>query len=664
MSGSIGSQYGLIRRATIIRYNNDGTVQIRIDESGGQQPLQEYRVPMPLAWAGPNGEFIGGFPTQGSSVIVKQSQGGQWFIESYIPSRNSFSNSEIMQVIKPGRAVMQVKDGSRIFLEPKIGIQAGNAEQFLHINPKQEIISHNFSMEMAFTEASRSIDGIIKRDLKENSNRGVVGSTLTSHAFDQSLYPIAMDPTGAASVSSMGEAIRNPALVESRKTYYEFADSFDVGTDEEEAARVNDPRTIPNKLNNGKKESRADLLSLGLDFPNHLIEVVYGTVVDSFGNVLDLNRNPLPIGKVDEISLRKNPKKSEAYSKIRQQYRKSIAFHWELNARKDTSGEFGAPEAVPEPDDVSNYARNRSRAFVDMDKEGVFKINIPASSETGNIPLLTRYESYSTLISKQDSSVSPNDLVRNKDNQDIYLDSFAGKASVKLTGSDSDLDGFETPMDRVTNKPMKLGTAFHDITKVCGNFLPGAPKMILYEDNPLLALTPYDKIVESSLTVSGEKANAGGRSGLFSTDGMLSINLGANTSDRQSLWFDCAGGIVSMLGRDKRGISYAAHLDGDMIIQLGGPGIGNAFDSRFADQNDGARIGALDIRIINGDRPTVHFRLDKQGIRMATEGVLELVGQQGVVISTNGQCSINAERLAFFANTGLVRQVERNGIPV
>ena len=326
MLPSMGSKFGNARRATILKYNNDGTVLIGLDEVGLQQTPTEFKVPLPLAWAGPNGEFIGGYPTKGSAVTVKQSQGGQWFIDSYIPSRGVFTEQNLMNVLRPGRAVIQVKNGNRLFVDPKIGTQIGNNDQYAHIDPQGEIFSHNFSADMSFTASTRSINGIIKRDIKENINRGVIGSSLFSHIYDESLISVSMDPSTATAIKTVGEAVRNPPLVEYRELHYEFADSFDVHSDIEESIKITDPLSV-NKLDNGRKDSRTDTLSLSLQFPNHLIETIKGTVVD-------INRNILPIGRTDQLSLKKNANKTEAYARIRAQARKSIAYHFEIITRK------------------------------------------------------------------------------------------------------------------------------------------------------------------------------------------------------------------------------------------------------------------------------------------------------------------------------------------
>ena len=58
-----------LRRGTIRFYNGDGTVRVAVDERRlGEQKL-EYNVDIPLAWAGPKGELMGGFPTAGAPVV-------------------------------------------------------------------------------------------------------------------------------------------------------------------------------------------------------------------------------------------------------------------------------------------------------------------------------------------------------------------------------------------------------------------------------------------------------------------------------------------------------------------------------------------------------------------------------------------------------------------
>ncbi len=666
MEHRLGSAPGLFRRATVIKYNEDGTVLVALDEAGLHQPPQRFTVPLPLAWAGQEGEFIGGYPRSQSSVLISQGQGGQWFIVSYLPARDVFDKANIsldnttMSALKPGRALMQVKNGNCVMVDPDSGIHLGDENKYIQANPNRNILSHNFNTFLEFTDSHRIISGAIKRDLVENNNRNILGSTLDSQSYEASLFTIGLDPSTSTTPISLGGNVKNPALAEVRELVYEFPERFLVGTDEDELLRYENPSssTQPKKGKPrvNRREMRSDAINLGLEHPNHLMESVKGTLVDTFGNILDINRNPLPIGKIDILSLRKNPDKADAYKRIRASLRKSVVYHWEINARKGESD--NEIEAPPDVADVSDYARNRSRAFVDIDKEGQFKINIPASSESGNVPLLTRYENYSVLAANKDSSISPNSFIRSSTNQEIFLESF-GKSSVGLSGSDTNLDGYEAPLDRITEKPIKYGTAYHDITKTCNEFLKSSAilnsgnKLINFDkNNPLnTSITQYEKIVSDNIIVTGPEANAGGRSGLLNLDGFLSINIGANTVDRQSLHFDYAGSVIGNIGRDKRGISYASSMDGDCILQIGGPGIGNSFDSRFATENDAYRNGTLDIRVWLNNQLMI-FRMGPEGISIISPGRITMTCQQDMIFRSNTKIGFEAEQIVMHSETG------------
>ena len=661
VSPRLGTQTGLFRLATIRKYNDDGTVLISLNEGGLSEVRQDIIVPIPMAWSGQEGEFLGGFPRLGSTVIVSQGQGGQWFVVSYAPSDRVFGNNTSltlssindnrMAALRPGRILAQVKDGSRIFLDPEIGIQVGKENNFLHANANLNILSHNFNAEMSFTETARSINNVVKRDLFENANRNILGSTLDSQLYERSLFTIGLDPSALTSPTTVGPNVRNPSLVENREVVYEFAHSFGFTTDEDENTRYGDPKAGQPKLKVSRREMRSDALSLSLEAPNHLIETIKGTAVDIFGNIVDINRNPIPLGKIDALSLRKNPDKQEAFTKMREQMRKSIAYHFEINARKP----------VPDPeDDDSNYLRHKSRFSLDIDKEGQFKLNIPSSSNVGNIPLLTRTENYSVLLSKDDNTINPNSFIRNTENKDIYLQSFAGKANVKLSSSEATLDGYEAPIDLKTDEPIKFGTAFHDVTKTCSEFqeiagyIQAGVKLVNFDSSNRLNSTdvwkPLEKVVSDTVVVSGADANGGGRSGMITLDGMVIFNVGANTIDRQSIWFDYAGSVIGNVGRDKRGISYAATLDGDLFLQVGGTGIGNEFDSRFANENDALRTGTVDIRVfVNGQ--LMILRMGPEGFSIISPGTITFSAQQSIILRSNSDIKFEAENIVMYAET-------------
>lgn len=649
MTVRTGSQTGVDRRATILKYAN-GIVSVRIDEIGIAQDKLELQVPIPASWINRFGEIFAKYPSVGDSVLIRQIQGGAWIISSYYPSDSSFSgtlfSSDMMDDFKPGRILAQVKNKIKLYLDPQIGIKIGDSSHSVHIDPLNKIYSNNLPSNYLFSNASRQIDGVVKRDLADNSNRALVDSTLESHQYDKSLISIGLDPTAKVSLSTSGLQTRNPSFVESRKVIYEFANDFGFETDEKEFEKYSSKKN--SYLNDNKFEMRPNVFGLNLEYPNHLIEEIKGTGIDSFGNILDINRSVLPIGKMDNLSLSQSTDKGKTFLAIREEERKSLAYHFEINSRKTKNPDISLK---------NDYQRDNSRTFFDIDKEGTFKINIAASSEVGNVHLLTRYTNYSNLLSKENSDIDPKSFVRSESGQDIFLSSFSTPGGIKLSGEKS-LDGYQSPIDRFTEKPIQLNTAYHDITKTCNEFLETAnwikAGMKLVDFHPTNRLNtvvkPIKQIVSPEIKVNGENANAGGRSGMINLDGFIALNIGANTIDRQSLWFDCAGGIVSNVGRDRNGISYAGNYDGDVLIQVGGNGIDSSLDSRFENESATYRNGTIEIRLIANGQLYI-FRMASEGISLVSPGRIDIVANQGISLKTNGVLALDAEEIMCFPSS-------------
>lgn len=633
---NIGPVAGLVREGTVRRYNaQKGTITVALNLAKSESlPNTEFEVPLPASWAGSDGsEFSGGCPVIGSTIWIGMAPGGRWAPLSYVPATGVFgavSNT----TLKPGRWVTQVKNNIRIIADPKIGIQAGDPESYIHLDPAKSILSYDFDQTLSFTEASRQIVGTVKRDVISNSNRNITGSALTSHIYDESLREVGLDPH-----TKTGTAFnRNPSFTESREIIYEFANSFGFTNDEQELAIYDGEQQSALSDNFNRRDSRADTLSLSLISPNQLMETIRGTVVDIYGNLLDINRAILPSGSTNELSFRSTESnKSDVFIGLREQNRKTIAYHFELNARKS--------EAIPDVNDRTDYARNRSRFFIDIDKEGQVKINVPASSETGNIPLLTRYENYSTIYAKE-KDTNPNEFIRNVDGQDIFLEEF-GVGAIDLTGSNDTLEGFAAPVDNNTREPIKLGTAYHNIKDTIKLHQRATPVNAFYPQSRLNNIAPVTEVVSSSITVNGIDANAGGRSLTANFDGQISLSVGANTVDRQSLWLDTAGGLVFNIGRDRFNRSLAGSFDGDVLLQIGGATIDN--DSRFSEGN-AVRNGALDIRVVANGQMVV-LRMDASGIVVESPGRLDFVAEQDIRFkSKRGDVYIDGESIYLYAN--------------
>lgn len=624
----IGSVIGLNCLGTIKKYDpRTGKVHVVISlaKSDSLTPV-EYEMPIPASWMGPNGEFSGGFPQIGASVWCALSQGRQWSVVSYSTSDNIFGNKNttgsislqqnVMSALRPGRWLTQVSNNIRLIVDPKIGIQAGDPNDYIQLDPIKEIYSNTFGEQLSFSESHRKIIGIAKRDLSSDSTRGITGSALTSHIYDDSLRTIGLDPKTTANSSF----VRNPPFNENREVIYEFSNSFGFTDDKTEISLYDNLNKLPALTSYfNRRDSRADTLSLSLVAPNQLMESTKGTVIDSFGNLLDINRSILPSGIVQSLSFRSSDQnKSDTFTALREQSRKTIAYHFELNARKSV---LPSDTSITDPTD---YARDRSRLSIDVDKEGQFKINIPASSEVGNISLLTRYENYSTLqAAVSNGDINPNQLQRNVDNQDIFHEGF-GVGAISLSVGPNAIQGFGAPVDRIKNEIIKLGTAYHDLQDTLQLHNRVNP-IFWYKDsifNNKTSIPLVGNIVSPTVITSGDGANAGGRSGTVSLDGHVSLSIGANTVDRQSMWLDTAGGNVITMGRDLQNRSLMCKLDGDMLVQIGGSTVSN--DSRFANQDNTNSNGVLDVRVVKEGTMTI-FRIDQNGVQVTTQGAMDFV---------------------------------------
>jgi len=645
---------GLLKRATIVNYlPSRGIIQVKLATGQqalkGQNPLVPIDVPAPHGLFYNNGLFIGTLPDIGTPIVIGQGSGGQYHFVSFLAE-----NITKVPSLKSGELLIRSNDNTYVTLNRSNDIYIGSDVNSVHINTQSNLITTSFKNENHFTQASRKIEGVVKRDVLRNTKYDQ-NNKLESDDYDSKFKIIGMDPTSNANTFLTGP-YKNPPLVESRELIYEFQLDSEVDNDLKESLRYGSGKQpsviyiLPNR-----RKSRADLLSLSLVAPNYLIETVKGTVVDIFGNILDLNRYPLPIG-TDQATINKDSTadKTEAFLLIKELERKSLAYHFEINARKDLNGQ-PATDIINSTED---YARARSRFFLDIDKEGQFKLNVPASSEKGNIPLLTRYENYSTF--GEEDGGNPNKLIFQGagNNFDIYQDSFASpiltpgdggffpspdKGSISLKTTDG-ADG--APQDRITGNHIKHGMVYHDVLQTC--FTHQNDQFISYPTSGYISSTVTDipvltDVVSDTIIITGDDAKAGGRSGSLNFDGSLEFNIGANTIDRQSVWCSTAGGLVYNIGRDINGRSVMAATGGDFYLQVGGFGISG--DSRFEEgglspQDNSIKGAVLDLRILGNGGYCHMIRIDDNGITLMTpgnmaihaKGALELTSDQSIRI--------------------------------
>ena len=640
-------QIGLVKTATIVAVNSaKNTMEVSVDSFAAGGSSSNITVAIPQPFVNSKGIYAASLPSPGSTIIVAQGLGGQYYCIGYYS--RTFNNSKI-----DDESFSIGSDDNTSFKVKKNSITLGENKKNITIqtSPSNSFYNSYFDSIYEFSEGTRSITGTVKRDLKQNPNIPDNLKLQTSN-YNDYLKPIGFDNSLAPN-KFKNTTSKNPAFMESRYLITEFPENSNVLDDLTESNNYS-VESISNKnyKSSNRRLNKTDVLGLSLTHPNYLIESIQGTVVDIFGNVLDLNRYPLPIGqgkftiKSEEDS--KTDSKKDKYINLRALHRRGLAYHFEINARKDfvVDGEL----KIPDINSNYDYSRSRSRFFMDVDKEGQFKINVPASSESGNIPLLTRYENFSYLSADDDNN--PNKFITREDNLDIIHDSFTAdsydifkdeKNRIKGGIDIEYIDNKTNIVDRITSNVIKHGTTFHDITSTLYSFKKNDfldyqyfPDNII-DSSKLIYTTDF---VSKKITVG---KNAGGRSGQMNFDGSLEFNIGANTIDRQSIWLDTAGGIVANIGRDKNMNSAVVSLDGDLLVQIGGYGLTS--DGRFKELNNTFRGGALDIRVLtSGLRETV-IRIDDQGVTVMTPGSTKVYSAGDMQIQCDATLSVNAEEM-------------------
>jgi hypothetical protein len=669
---------GMIRDGSIVGYNaSTNTLQVQLTETPSFKPA----LPVPVVGYFPlldsNGLFIGSLPAKNTPVTVAQGTGGQYHIVNY-----KTQNVDLIPDLKLGELLLHTTDTSRIKMDMDSNIKIGSDVNNIHVFPgsqdfpQSNYVTINMENENHFTQGFRSVAGIVKRDINPKPQAASFSgrTKLDDDNYDSVLIPIGLDPRTTANNTPIGPT-KNPAFVEHRELVYEFQYKSRIDDDASEANKYLTTSqgskifTTPNR-----RMSRADTMSLSLVAPNYLMESIKGTVVDIFGNILDINRLPLPVGLTADNTLRTtgtvattDAKKS--FMNIKALERKSVAFHFEINARKDPKPTNQGTKLTIN-DDNYNAKIQRSRFSFDVDKEGQFKLNVPASSEAGNVPLLVRAENYSTFGTTDGGN--PNQLwfapSGQPISQDIFVDSFAApqldpsSAEYNSTfafkhGSIQLIDGSDNhdagPPDRISQfvensvYNIRHGTAYHDILRTC-SLHQDTDSIQRYQlgtvEDPIDTsyIEKLEDLVSTKIKVSGQGANAGGRSGSINLDGSLEMNIGANTIDRQSFWLDTAGGVVANIGRDRNNRSAMVNFDGDVYIQVGGFGIA-ASDERFKNK-DGAWISTLDLRVFAGGFAHM-FRVDPFGVTVLTPQSINLYAAQGINMKSDGPIYIDSDML-------------------
>lgn len=614
---------------------------------------QTFRAPIPHPYAGRGGGvFVGVEPD--TLVLVAAGPMEKWYIAATIPDHNFFfdlggagdirfdesSYPELaageIQVKGNKGQIVELSDNGNIVLDASLGTKSADIE----LSRDTSTLYNRSPQSYQFSEFGRAVEGVIKRDINPEETGDITNTVnfLDSESYERLLSEIGRHPRqevhNRTTKLMQKQVVRNPALVEKRSILYEYADSFNVMDFESEVAAAdavekNESSEIARlqRSLSDRQNRRTDVLNLNLNNFNHLIEKVEGTVVDIYGNILDINRNIINIPDAQELSADGN-----ATNKLREIYdhhRRSIKLHYEINSRKPISS------SEPLDSDLNKQnAASFSRWSVDVDGEGLTKINIPKSSETGNIPILSRY------FTSRDSEDLNNGAFKDSDRRDVRIKPF-GPRGISIDNSDYRPVGIDS--DQIAT-----GTAWHDMTQVATGITGESP-------------------ISTSLNnkIGGTDNNAGGRSLNMNLDGSWELSIGADDADKKSMLLDTKGGIVAHIGSDNNARSVTASMDGEMLIEIGGTPISDFEGPGFP------QSGRLVIHVNSSFGPPQKIIIDDRGMTVDIQGGMYFKSTQDMTFEAGGKMLLQATDLGFYGAGdinerkvgGVERKVLHTGIP-
>ncbi len=615
------------RKAVIETVNGDGTYDIYYADDNSNNPIK-----------GVSASNVGSF---GSGVFTRYHHGAQvWVGQSYYyqPLIVGFADmpGSIEQAqgaleaddidapsVEPGEVILQAKSGAHIDLRNDGNIKISNLKNDgIFLSDAHRALIVNSQQHYVLSESGYTVEGRVRR-FHPGYTPGkdpVFVDLLSDPEADAFAIEIARDPSQKSlpmnRARGTANVLRNPAFAEKREMILEFADSFFVRDAQAETDLAAEfpkniqemDRSIAKRRGYGTNEqnfdnlrhaSRTNLLKLD---SNVIIERVQGTLVDIFGNVLDINYNKINLPKITQ-------KGKDAIEESHLLLSRSVAYHFQVNSRSV----------------LTDDATGSSKFTLDIDKQGQFKLNVPRTASSGTVPTISSFVSGSA-----------------------NLNSRIDVSNVQLSQSQ-----IPTPTGG------SAGTAFHDMTltadrlirytlqtinpiKVHNNTLGIQEKgdtpniEVLFNSSTKTSVIPqYTTTVSvknGAPAISDEvtAAHAGGRSGLMNFEGSLEVSIGKDEIDEKSLMLDTAGSLVAWFGMDRHGRSAVVNADGAVLFNIGDYATDNNGNNKF-------HQGTLAIRVNLADdqNPNIgELQAGKLASNKTTSDHIIYVGPQGIVISS------------------------------
>lgn len=601
-------------------------------------------LPQPAA-LNSSGMFIS--PTVGTTVVVGFGYNEAPFIVATLPrsafaadltsSSNTtdfFSGDTAYPNLRPGEIALQGKRGSQLYFDERGNIDLTYGNSCFRFS-SEDTVSSKTKNEYISTQAHRSVNGIICRDLRKTVRQiEEVFDKLFDPSYDRFLSDIGKNPELSVATITSGtgstEIIRNPSLVESRELVYEFARDDQVGSFKQEGDKLSRAAQLDLDQSNRRDLVRADILSLNATVPNNLVESVKGTLVDRYGNILDLNRNIINFTEID---------KKGGLQRLEQEdtlLRRSVKYHFEINSRKPPTKEIRYDVLDTREFDGVEIPNGHihSRWQVDVDSEGLTKINIPASSDTGNIPLLTRYVNTAMKEERNDWSFRDENAV---DVLHLAWGELSEDGGIQIESPGYVPQNVAAKGQPGAGKEIKYRTAWHDLPSTAadlfGNILGGQP------DPGGTAAT-----IKTLCNDPAGFPNAGGRSIHANLDGNLELNLGRASADGKSFVLDTSGGLIHRIGKDFNQNSLITQLDGHVKVQVGGDTI----------EADGAVTNPSVKFFVDSSSGFHQIEVNENGIFIKSAAGKNLVIESGnnLVLKAAGEALFHGEIISLYGSAG------------
>jgi hypothetical protein len=233
-----------------------------------------------------------------------------------------------------------------------------------------------------------------------------------------------------------------------------------------------------------------------------------------------------------------------------------------------------------------------------------------------------------------------------------------------------DDDSGKISIQKIMNKNIESGTAFHDITQTSWNLIRNninkkASDIVFEGANSNI---PGFRAISKEINVlvqnkkTDEIPNAGGRSAQINLDGSLEMSIGANTIDRVSYVLDTAGSIVHHLGRDKSGRSAIIQTDGEIALEVGGfdfigESTNDSVDTRFVGRGKSREDTLeLDPRQFRSGKIVIKVkRATKDGSGPEENDTLLVIDETGITLKTAGRFDIISDQdMSFVSKSKII----------